>query len=399
MDSNVRSTFCYWTHFLLSTFDIEARPVKTKMSSSISRYLVRESVPVFLLSLLGLAGLILLTQSVRIAAFIEPTWSGLHNLTGLLGWASLPVLHWLLFPAWVIAFLATAGRMSRDNELLAMSAAGRGPASLLAWPLILTLALAGISLGLSLWVTPLAYGRIESKTVDIAVEGTWQELASGRGAARLCPEVWIEARETSRGDLKDLVLIDRRKGSEPAEIHAKSGRIARDGAGLSLHLSGGEVSRLENGAYTSAVFEEADWTIPMSWLEQGRWALFPDWIKMNLESLSSRAAREGGVYRKALHRRLAEPVAGLGCALLAFSLFILGPIRRRAIGLVWAGAIVLVVHVLSRLGESLTSENIMGSWLAALVSLGAAALLGLYFLVRRLIFYCRLRMNAVNSVH
>ena len=127
----------------------------------------------------------------------------------------------------------------------------------------------------------------------------------------------------------------------------------------------------------SAGFDRAEWSIPVSGFSAGSWALFPEWMKLSPAVLAQKAEISGGVYKKVLHRRFAEPVAGFSAAVLSLAVFFSGFIRRRATGFLSGGIIILSMHLLNRLGESLGPGS-AGSWLGPVTALILIVILALY---------------------
>jgi len=330
----------------------------------LAKYFMTEVIVYFALTLFCLGGLILLTQGLRIAGLIEPTTAGIRDLVFMFAYACIPLTGWLVFPAFITALLAAAGRMASANELTAMQAAGISSLRMSVYPVVMCLILLPVSLGLSLWAGPSAYVHMERYAMRLALNGAFSDVAASGRPREVVPGIWMHSRGRSGRFLKDVSILDRLKG-HVRETTAERVRSGIDGNKIRLKLEKGKIFMPGSDSMISVEFDRAQWNIPVSVFSAGRWALFPEWMKLPPAELARKAEASDGIYTKVLHRRFAEPVAGFSAAVLSLAVFFSGFIRRRAAGFLSGGIIILSMHLLNRLGESLGPGS-AGSWLGPL---------------------------------
>lgn len=329
----------------------------------LQRYLVRESVGLFLLGVAAFCLLLSIDFLSVLARFLIE-----HEASpATVGWLLVLKLPWFLhltMPlALVFAVLLATGRLARDSELKATYAAGIHPRVLLV-PLVAFGALVtGVTLVNNGFLEPIAeraYEReIEAFIYVRPPNETQTDVAyrvPGQGiyyAARVSADPGPEATAELRGITvlaEDGTVTSAREGVWSGEEQAW---VIEDGS--RLHLDG----RVQSVNDLVLPFELA--ASPEETLAQGAQLTLNELVE-RIESL----AGLGGTVRELrfeLHRRIADAASAIVFALLAGALGL--QLRGRAAGFGWTIALLVVFWAVWFLSGNLFERNVLGPVAAA----------------------------------
>lgn len=296
---------------------------------------------------------------------------------------AMPVLLPLVLPVSLfLAVLLALGRLSADNEIIAMRACGVSLSRNLRPIMALSLSVMALTAWVSLWVQPSAAAALREVVYDsiknrigIATEsGVFSELAKGI-------TIYSEGADEGSKTLNNLFLhLDKGK-SGGVWILADNGSISEDGGALSLSLSNGEMHQTKGpGApYRRLQFKGYKLKIPLPPMA----ASTSIDEKPTAELISSvLAAKADRSERTELHTRLAAPFSCLIFGLLGGVLGASNSTRGgkgRSIGL--SLAVLLAYYALLTTGRILATKTSAPPeatmWLPNL-SLGALAALAFF---------------------
>jgi lipopolysaccharide export system permease protein len=138
------------------------------MPKTLSRYLVTEIVPPFILAFTAFTFILLIGRLLRLIELVVARGVPLVQIGKLIS-LLLPTFFEMTFPmAFLLAILLGLGRMSSDQELLAMKALGVGPHQIL-WPIaMVAFVIAFITLALTIFVRPAANLALKKELYHIA---------------------------------------------------------------------------------------------------------------------------------------------------------------------------------------------------------------------------------------
>lgn len=335
----------------------------------LQRYLVRESMGMFLLGVAAFCLLLSIDFLSVLARFLIEHEAAPAKVAWLLVLKLPWFLHLTMPLALVFAVLLATGRLARDSELKATYAAGIHPRSLLL-PLV---AFGGIVSAITLvnngWLEPIAeraYERqIEAFIYVRPPNETQTDVAyrvPGQGiyyAARVAAEPGSGGRAELRGVTvlaEDGTVTSALQGVWSAEEQAW---IIDDGT--RLHPDG----RVQDVAELVLPFELA--ASPQETLVQG--------AQLTLTELAERIASLtglGGTVRELrfeLHRRVADAASATVFALLAGALGL--QLRGRAAGFGWTIALLVVFWSVWFLSGNLFERGVLGPVHAAWLTPGA----------------------------
>ncbi|MBI3178052.1 MAG: LptF/LptG family permease, partial [Deltaproteobacteria bacterium] len=219
--------------------------------STLDRYLLREVAVPFAAGL----GLFFVVVSFAQLLKVSDAVTGLGVTGGEVLTAlaySIPPLLGLLVPVSLLfATLLAVGRMSADREIVGLLAGGVAPDRLLRVPLALGMACALISGMALVWGEPWGVAGLRR----LMAESAQRALTSGVRVNEFhewVPGVTFMATREKRGELFDVVFMDRRDSKRPLVISAKRGRLAAGtrAADLVFDLKDGTILMQERGSDT-----------------------------------------------------------------------------------------------------------------------------------------------------
>lgn len=369
----------------------------------LDRYLLRESLPALLFSLLLYSGL-----AVTSANFPRLQWIVGTPLWGMLGWLALqlPTAVVQTLPiALLLAVLLSFGRLATSNELLAVQAGGVALRRLSALMLVLGFLAAAFALAMNQWVLPRA---------NVQVGALWWQLTSGgSGLFRL------ERQSIPLGDFSlSFAATDRRtddlfgvrleswRGRELSVVLAERARFTDDG----LELYGYQNAVLDLGTLRDDAPRTPEAQL-QALLRLSNRAPSPDatltiTLPESLDEIITRFsgggfedtrsitrtfsdARDPGLtaaQRRAaavlFHRKLAEPFANLTLLAVALPLAVLHA-RSRSVAFGLSLAVTLAWYLLLTLGQLLAQAGVLPVWLGLWFGNALLLVVGLYTLYSR----------------
>ena len=135
---------------------------------TLTRYLLSEVLPPFILGLLTFTFILLIARILKLVELIVTRGIPLTQVGKLLA-LILPTFLELTLPmAFLLAILLGLGRLSGDQELLALKSSGVSPVQILLPLIFVAASVALITLLLTTWVRPAAQVALKNELYDIA---------------------------------------------------------------------------------------------------------------------------------------------------------------------------------------------------------------------------------------
>jgi lipopolysaccharide export system permease protein len=334
------------------------------MLGIVDRYLLLEASKVFLAIV---AILVLIVASMLFLRTLEEVNVGalsVHLVTRFLAFQILGDIPSLLPPAFFLALLVTLSRLSKDSELIAMSACGIGPQRLLRALLLLAVPVALLTAWVSLVVQPWAASgihqiRFEQNQQAARVAG----LQSGRFYLDKGGDVILYIGDMDRRQmLADVFILDRR--SDVARLVVSEGgrhRIEAETGDHLVTLSKGH--RFDgnpgSGAFMIGQFKEYRLRIQGSGGAQG--VVSKRSAKPTEELLASAELAD----RAEVERRLAAPLSIIVLTIIAIPLVSLSPRQRGSGRLFLAFLAYFSFFNLQRLAENWLATGVTPVWLTS----------------------------------
>ncbi len=349
----------------------------------LDRYILKIAALAALVLLVGLTGVIWVTQALREVDLITGKGQTVYiffTVTLL----SLPALIAGIAPvALFMATLYTLNRLNGDSELIVMNASGIAPSRLTRPFIVLTLATSVLVGYMSISVMPAGFRALRDLitviradfVANVVKEGQFVTLDSG---------ITFHYRERSGDALLGIFMQDRRDPKQPAVYIAERGRTVDVDGNSFLMLEKGTIQRESAAQDTTSIISFERYALNLSALSgdpaggegegSGDGVIYKPrerttWALLNQDPNEPYYTFQAGRFRAELHNRLSAPLYPIAFMLVAFAL--LGEARTTRQGRAAAiqAAILLVAAV--RIGA-------YAAWTASVRS-GFAALL-LYLL-------------------
>ena len=302
---------------------------------------------------------------------------------------SLPPLMGLLIPAsCLFATLLGVGRMASDREVIAMSAGGVSPYSLLRVPLALGLVLA-VAAGFCLVVgEPWGVRGLR----DLMSRSAQRALAEGVRTGEFqqwVPGVTFVAKSKNGDDLKEVIFVDQRDTNRPIVISSRRGKVlsgaeARD---LVFDLDDGVVlvEEKETGRYRVIHFERSHYRLDVGSLVSNKARTLQSVQEKDMPSLwhdardPAQPAERRALFTVVFNRKLAVPLATIIFSLLAVPLACRAGGGARARGFLFSAGIIGGYYYLGRAAELAARAGnynpVLAAWTPNLVGVVGLALL------------------------
>lgn len=346
----------------------------------LDRYILKIAAVAAIVLLLGLTGVIWVTQALREVDLI--TGKGQTVLIFLtVTLLSLPALIAGIAPvALFMATLYTLNKLNGDSELIVMNAAGVAPQRITRPFIVLTVATALIVAWMTISVMPASFRMLRDLitliradfVANVVKEGQFVSLDSG---------VTFHYREKAGDTLVGIFMQDRRDPSQPSIYLAERGRTVEAEGQSFLMLEKGTIQREAKNTSTTSIISFERYALNLSALtgdssggpgegdgdkviykprERSTWEL----LRQNPNEAYYKI--QEGRFRAELHNRLSSPLYPFAFMLIAFAAIGEARTTRQGRALAIQSAIMIV---------GATRIAAYAAWTASVRSPFAAALL------------------------
>jgi lipopolysaccharide export system permease protein len=360
---------------------LTCRHVKRKI---LFRYLISEVVPPFFLGLLAFTSVLLIARILKLIELVVTRGVPFIQI-GKLFSLILPTFLEMTVPmAFLLAILLGLGRMSNDQELLAMKASGVSPGQIL-WPIAsLALVIAAATLFLTMFARPAANFALKRELYNIAknrVGTALKEKVFNDDFPKIL--IYVEEIVPPGNTAQGVLIVDRRDKAREDIILGKVARISTDEETntLGLRLFDGSIYERENTrpGFSQTRFNIYDFKLdlddligPVRQKESG-----PKEMQVSELLNAMEAKRARGVKtiaeRMELHQRISFGFAPLVFCLLGVSLTLIPRTSRtnRSWGFMLCLFWLVTYYTLLSLGKALGDKTILhpipAVWLPNLV--------------------------------
>ena len=353
------------------------------------RYLIAEVLPPFFLGLLAFTFILLIARILRLIELVVTRGVPLFQI-GKLFALILPTFLEMTVPmAFLLAILLGLGRMSNDQELLAMKASGVSAPQIL-WPIALVgLVVALMTLGLTMFARPAANFALKRELYNIArnrVGTALREKVFNDDFPKIL--IYVEELVPPGNTAQGVLIVDKRDRVREDIILGKVARIITDEETntLGLRLFDGSIYERERNrpGFSQTRFNIYDFKLdldelvgPVRQKEAG-----PKEMPLT-ELLKAIETKRGGgataiAERMELHQRISFAFIPLVFSLLGVSLTLLPRTSRanRSWGFMLCTFWLMTYYALLSLGKALGDKSILhpipALWLPNLVVGGIA---------------------------
>jgi len=364
-----------------------------KSINIVNKYIFRELIFPFLNSLFFLTFVFLMTRIPEIANMVMNYNVQISSILIMIVFTLPRFLEFTIPMSVTISILLTIMRMSGENEILALKAAGLSLYKLL--PPVLVFCFLGMIL--TLWMTlvalPWANLSIRLKNIELARSGIDMVLQERQFNSQIDNlMIYVSHADINNHTLKDILIEDRRTKGVVSISAAPSGKLIHKKNSLvyTLRLYNGIINQVnfEQGSVNNIQFENYDITIDLTAMGSDGDKITKQFDEITLIELIRRIRT--GIKNKAslnealmeLNEKFSVPFACLSLGLLAFSLGTQSTSLKRSSGFSMGMIFFLLYYFLLAAGWSAGETGayppFIGMWMPNIV-LGSA---GIYLLIR-----------------
>ncbi len=339
--------------------------------ATIHRYVAKEILLPFLLSLFILTFVLIMFQILKITEMVVSYGVDLADVLKALVYILPPFLVFTIPMAFLLGVILAVGRLSSESELVAMKASGIGLHQLLPPVIVIAAAAYGVSAFIALKVDP--WGKQQFKTMlyevgrKNATLGLKEKVFNDQFEDFM---IYVDDIDTKTQELKGIFISDERNPDVPNIIIADKGKLTPldDEMKLVIRLESGAMHRTlsDDAAYEYAGFKTYNFVLDFEkMMADGDFN--KTYLEMTQSELSDhiRKLREGDdkfEMRRAwteYHRRYSFPCACLIFGILGLALGVVPPRSGRGQGFTFAIGAICIYYLLFRVGENLGWKGVM----------------------------------------
>lgn len=223
----------------------------------LKRYILKEHVPPFLISLMVVTFVLLIDRIIDMLNMIIEKKLPMQTVLEMFS-LSLPYMLALSIPmAVLVATILAFGRMSVDREIVAIKSSGVNIYSMIG-PLILTaVMLTGLMVYFNHWFLPNTNHKLKNLMIKIAYYKPMTIIKENEFTTFMNYTVFAKGNSDSL--LTDVLIYDRSQSRFPRTVFAKSGNVIQmdNGNSLQIILNNGEMherNEKEPGKYQATSF-------------------------------------------------------------------------------------------------------------------------------------------------
>ncbi len=372
---------------------IDIFSLKMRVNTIINRYIFRELIPPFAITLLFLTFIFLMTRIPQITNMVVNYNTKISDVFLLIVYTLPRFLEFTLPMSVMISVLLTFMRMSQDNEIIALKAGGVIIYRLLV-PVMFFCILGTI---LALWITlcgkPWGNSAITFQSIKVARSSFKIALRQREFNNTLNGiMIYVNSKNIKTNQLKDVYIEDSRINGKISISIAPTGVLLSDANNMSytVRLYNGMVNQvdLKTKSVNSVYFTTYDINFNLEPQRKKAGKKLKEIDEMSFTELLNFTRRKTGnkkLLNSALmefHEKLAIPFACLSLGLLAFALGLQSGSSKRSSGIGLGLFFFLLYYLLLAAGWSLGKYRfyppVVGMWLPDFVM----AFAGIYILRR-----------------
>ena len=364
-----------------------------KALNIINRYIFREFLSPFVISLFFLTFVFLMTRIPEITNMVVNYNAGLLSVALMVGYTLPKFLEFTIPMSVMISVLLTFMRMAGENEIIALKGAGVALYKLL--PPVLAFCLSGVLLSLCVTVFGVPWGKLALKKKGIEIVQSNIDVAIQERQFNSKIEnvmIYVSHVDMNTKAMKDVFIEDRRTRGVVSICVAPSGKLIRseDGQTYTIRLYDGVINQVDNDkkSVNNIKFGTYDISIDLNTMNKGNHTISKDLDEIGLAELWG-LIRSGTMDKTRLsealmelHEKFSIPFACLSLGLLAFPLGIQSSSLRRSSGFGLGMSFFFLYYFLLAAGWSAGETGdyppLIGMWLPN----GLMGGIGIFFLVR-----------------
>jgi lipopolysaccharide export system permease protein len=222
----------------------------------LSRYVLKEVLVFFSISLLTFTGLLLTLRMLRLTSLIVNRGVAIGQIAKVFI-AIIPTFLEIALPmSALLGVMLACARMCGDSEVVVVKASGVGLASFLKPLTVFAVSIGLIGLFVSCVLRPWGFDTLSTALFDIARSKSTSGLSEGVFNKLGDISLYAESIDYGTGELRRVIVDDKRDDQQRKVVVAKRGRIVADETAqtISLLLADGVAHESADGKYTRTAF-------------------------------------------------------------------------------------------------------------------------------------------------
>lgn len=355
-------------------------------------YLLKELGAIFLLSLGILTFIMVLSRIGKLADLVINKGVDLKDIVLLIVYSSPPYLTFTLPMAFLLSTIVVLGRLSTDNEILALKASGVNLTRLFVPVAFVGVFIALLGLVNTNLLLPGSGDLFRGTLIQIVKKGITIEDKEGVFNDTIPGIViYIDKVDTESKTLAGIIVSDDRDKDVKQTIAAQKGTINLDPVSLDLTfvLEQGNLHRWERAgdAYRSLSFTNYTYSMNLSNLVSPSSSLRKRAYEMNRQELEAAMARSNYADRYDLllemYKRISIPLSSLTFVLLTVPLGVKRKVEGKFSGILYSLLLFVFYYILMALTENLGKSTHLPALITSFIPNLAITGVGVY-LVREL---------------
>lgn len=201
----------------------------------LSRYILKEHVSPFFLSLLVVTFILLIDRIIDLLNLIIEKKLDAGTIMQVFG-LSLPFMLALSIPmAVLVATILAFGRMTVDREMIAMKSSGINVYRMLTPLMVVAIMLTGLMVYFNHFYLPESNHKLKNLMIKIAYYKPMTIIKANEFNNLMDYTIYVQ--ENNESELKDILIYDRSESRFPRTIIANSGRVIQMDSGNSLQIT------------------------------------------------------------------------------------------------------------------------------------------------------------------
>lgn len=370
----------------------------------INRYILRQTLTAFLLTLVSLTATVWITQALSrfdLVASKGQTFGIFLSLTVLV----LPLFISVIAPVSIfIATIYVLNRLNADSELPVLNAAGCGPWHIMAPFVWLGLAVTAVVAAINLYLMPASLSQMRVLITEIRTDLISNIVQPGRFTS---PEEGLMFHIRDRdpdGMLRGLLLHDGRNPEQKLTYLAEYGRIVDSNEGTVLVMKTGTIQRRREKAENTQIVTFDSYAVDLSQLENKEKEPVYEPQERNTLYLFNPSPddhyfrRWPGRFRTELHERLSGPLYPMVFVFIALATVSFARTTRQGRGLAIVLAALLALGA-RFIGYGFSGMTASQPWMAVFVYLFPLSVIGFCAAIAlNLVRIDKLRANAARHI-
>ena len=225
--------------------------------SILQRYILKECLGFFVLSLLIFTSLLLTLKILKLASLVIHKGVQVSEIFKVII-SIIPTFFEIAIPlATLLGCMLAMTRLSSDSEIVVIRSSGISFYKLLVAPIVTGILLSVLCLYVSTTLKPWGYNLLGNTLFEIARSKSTSALESGLFQKIGSLTFYCKSLDGDTGAATSLLIDDKRDANIRKLITAKTGRITTDPRtrNISLRLFDGEIHEIVEGKYIKTLFE------------------------------------------------------------------------------------------------------------------------------------------------